>query len=141
MRCIGILLGLLLLFTTKVYAQQKGVITLRLDDGTTYNFDTNEYKIVKRPKPINKVFSKDKISQSRYRSKKNYFSLLGGFTNKGFQVYDRILPDGRISQRVVKERKMIVFGMGYNRHIYKSYSISGIVLSSQTFLGGIGYAW
>lgn len=146
---------------------EEGIITINLKDGTVYTFDTSKYKIVKRKKQLNiksyqsrkypkriqsykrKPFRPSRPKAKAFKprqlvykiaSRKNRLSFLAGFSNNGFQFDENRNDDGSVDI-LIRQRRIVVLGISYSRLVYKSFSISGLALTTKTFLGGVGYEW
>lgn len=118
------------------------VITVTLKDGKVYTFSANTHKVVERgqTQKITEDDVGDAFEDGFYAGaehvvdnrKKNRITVHGGVGFNGHNVKE----SG--NQVEVTERRAFVFGASYSRDVYKDFSLSGTVLSNDTFLLGVG---
>lgn len=112
-------------------------IKRKLKDGTIQEFDGNKYKIVRRktgpqpqhkptpaPAPAPKIIVKTKPSP------KNRLTLYGGYGPNDLEINETATK--------VRLDKDGLFGIGYSRKIGETLSLDAVILSNETFMGGLG---
>ncbi len=135
---LALLLLLSLIIIGAVYGEEvppalkDAVITVNLKDGKKATFSANQWKVVPRiDKPAEKSKPAEQTSSSE-SSLNNRVRILGGVGPQGFHL------NQDTSKINVSDRNKIVFGLGYDRRIYKRLSIGGEAISNGTYLLNLG---
>jgi hypothetical protein len=114
-----------------------GKITVTLKDGTTYEYSTNEYKVVRRgskkaPAPIVADQKTEARREEKVVAKKNRLMLNGGMGYDGNNVTVR---DNSVT---VEDNMEPVFGLTYIRDLDDRLSVSAGFLTNGTATLGVG---
>lgn len=115
-----------------------GEITLQTKDGGALKYNSNDYKVVPRYKYLRKK-AEPKVEIKTVETlvqKKNQVTLHLGIGNDGISTKNR--DDGKVD---VSLQRNAVIGLGYNRYIDDTWSVSGTVLSNKTVTLGAGFSW
>lgn len=113
-----------------------GEIVVTLKDGKAYKFSLNDWKVVPR---LGELSAEDapaslaKKPAEQEEEKKNRITLHGGSGYDGLKV----TALGAGSFKVEPDRRF-VYGFTYARKISRDWSLSGTVLSNETYTLGVG---
>lgn len=150
-KVMALLMGLMFLITNlkaedkievpKMFVDSKIVVTLK--DGKQFEFDGNEWMVVRRKAkkslailaPSNsKKQEEKKVAENKESSssKKNRVRLMGGIGPSGFD------KDRKGNTIRVETTEDALGGVGYDRLIDDKISVGGQVLSNGTYTIGLG---
>jgi hypothetical protein len=152
MKISALILGMLFLISNlkaedkievpKMFVDSKIVLTLK--DGRQFNFDGNEWMVVRRkakkslailaPVKEKKKEEQKKVVENKESSssKKNRVRLMGGIGPSGFD------SERRKNTVKVETTEDTLGGIGYDRLIDDKFSLGGQVLSNGTYTIGVG---
>lgn len=116
-------------------------ITVTLANGTVYTFSANEFKVVPRTDLdtpdvvaiVEKSSEATKEAVLRKVERKNRLSLIAGVGYNGIEDSQNSTGDIR-----VREKRTAVVGIAYGRKFYKDFSLTGTLLSNESFTLGLG---
>jgi hypothetical protein len=107
-----------------------GKIVVTLKNGKSYEFSTNEYKVVRRG--TGKKSDKKAQPAQEEEPSQNRVRLMGGVGPNGFKT--SVSP----GLAHVETSYGVVGGLGYDRKLGKKYSINGSAYTNGTFSLGLG---
>lgn len=137
---ITLILVIATLMTVKLFAEEPppalkdGEITVKLKDGNTAKFSENQWKVVPRvDKP--KVAKKPEVKEEPkvvVKESKNKIRILGGVGPQGYHLKQSS------TEVNVANRNKDVFGLSYDRKVYKMFSVGGEAITNGTYLLDVG---